>query len=315
MNELYSLINSIFVLLLLIFSVQYLKKRNILQQSQSKQFSGLILDYALPAMIFLNLAKENIDADQLLFAATIFSSDVACMLLSWLLATLFKLERARKGAFILLATYGSSTMLGYPIIEHVYPQNAEAMTDAILFSELGVGLSIFTIGIGIALYYSESKAKGSVKKTFAGFLKSPVFISLVLGIAVSFIGFDLDQSVLKPINQSLKVIGGSLEIFVAITIGLVFKRFRLKDYITVFLLVIFVKLISKPFIALGLFGLIGSDELAREIIFIQTAMPSATLAVVFSAKYGLDEELAVNVMLGVLALSILTIPLLFYFIL
>ena len=315
MNELYSLINSIFVLLLLILSVQYLKKRNILQQSQSKQFSALILDYALPAMIFLNLATESIDKDQLLYAGMIFSSDVVCMILSWIIGTLFKFERAKKGAFILLATYGSSTMLGYPIIEQVYPKNAEAMTDAILFSELGVGLSIFTIGIGIALYYSGSKAKGNIRRSFAGFLRSPVFISLILGILISLIGLDLDDDLLKPVDQSLEVIGGSLEIFVAITIGLIFKRFRLKDYIAVFLLVIIVKLLSKPFIALGLFGLIGSDELAKEIIFIQTAMPSATLAVVFSSKYGLDEELAANVMLGVLAVSIITVPLLFYFIL
>jgi malate permease and related proteins len=306
-----SLITSILVLILIIVSVQWLKYRKIVDKTDAGKFSRIVLEYVLPSMIFVNLASQKIDITDFEIGGLVFLSDFIFMIISWYIATLLKLEKARKGAFILVATYGSSTMLGYPLIEQAFPGNALAMTDAIIFSEIGVGLSIFTIGTLVAIYYGQSGSQ-SFAKAFTSFLKSPVFIALVSGILVSLSGISLPKEYIAPVIKSFNVIAGGLTIFVAIVIGLIINKFNLKGLVLSLAVVVVLKLVLKPILAFYIVKFFGADALAQEIILIQTAMPSATLAAIFSVRYGMDEEYAVNIMLGVMMISLLSVPIMTY---
>ena len=54
-------------------------------------------------------------------------------------------------------------LLGYPLIEYAFRGNPEAMTDAVLVSEMERGLPIFTICPMIALYFgSASQGKSGM---------------------------------------------------------------------------------------------------------------------------------------------------------
>jgi hypothetical protein len=63
----------------------------------------------------------------------------------------------RTGAFILTSSFGPSAPFGYPLTQKTFPGNQEAMTDAVLISELGVGLPIFTNAPLIAMWFSSKR--------------------------------------------------------------------------------------------------------------------------------------------------------------
>lgn len=270
------------------------------------------MDYVLPAAIFLNIAIESIALSELGYAFAILGMDIVLMIISFLIASMLKLPPKKKGVFILSATFGASSMLGYPVIQNIFPNNHKAMADAIILSEIGVGLSIFTIGVGIAMHYGSSYEKGAIGKSFLNFLKSPVFIALVLGLLVSASGLKNSSKVAETLRDTLGIIAQSLELFVAITIGLILKRFSLKNLYIIFIIIVILKLVLKPLFSFFMFQMMGADTLSDEIIIIETAMPTATLAVVFSSRYGLDENMAVNIMLGTLVIGIILIPLLYW---
>ena len=72
-----------------------------------------------------------------------------------------KLERPQIGALMIASSFGSSTLIGYPMIQYVFPHNPGAMADAILISELGVGLPIFTLCVWVAMYFGEGVPAGA----------------------------------------------------------------------------------------------------------------------------------------------------------
>ena len=55
------------------------------------------------------------------------------------------------------SVFGSSALLGYPLIAELFPHNSAVLTEAAFVSELGVGLPLFTIGVMIAIYFGDSK--------------------------------------------------------------------------------------------------------------------------------------------------------------
>lgn len=67
MTQLYSLLQSVFVLVALILCAYGLKRRSIVTDHHGEVFARLITDFALPATIFVNLAKPPpIDFERLL---------------------------------------------------------------------------------------------------------------------------------------------------------------------------------------------------------------------------------------------------------
>ena len=66
------------------------------------------------------------------------------------------------------------------------------MTDAILVSELGVGLPIFTLCPIIAMVFGESSEKDiSRTKIMVEYFRSPIFIAVVLGLLVAQFNLDI----------------------------------------------------------------------------------------------------------------------------
>ena len=49
----------------------------------------------------------------------------------------------------------------------------------------------------------------------------------------------------------------------------------------------------------------------QQILILETAMPSGTIAAVIAARYGCDGTVAANLVLATYALSLLTLPLIF----
>jgi predicted permease len=86
---------------------------------------------------------------------------------------------------MLSSSFSSSALIGYPLVQYAFPNNPEALTDAILLSELGVGLPLFTICVVVAMYFGEGRGE---PRTFCQSLRdyvgSPIFVALVAGLLV-----------------------------------------------------------------------------------------------------------------------------------
>jgi malate permease and related proteins len=240
--------------------------------------------------------------------------EIVIAVIAWGIGTALKLGRGEKGALILVSAFGMTSMLGYPIISEAFHNNALAMEEAVVTSEIGVGLLLFVLGPVIAMYYGGSHVEkkdviGSLKK----FLVSPVFISLVAGIVFSLFHFDKNNSIISGVFHFFKLVGSANLLIVALAVGLLLEVKHLKHAYIIVGVAILLKLFLKPMMAYWLTKEPHFTDIMREIVMIEAALPSAILTAVFANHYNCRPDLVSVSIMSTLILSMASISLLFVF--
>lgn len=312
MNTSVELFEGVIVLLALIVLAMILKKMNLLEQEHSKIFSKLVMKITLPALIFSSLATTHFNEKYLIMALIMAVVEIACISLAYFIARILRMKKDETGALILVSAFGMSTMLGYPLISEIYPGSSQAMEEAVITSEFGVGFLLFIFGPIIAMYFGTSKVIGAdLLKSVKAFFFSPIFISLVAGILVSFIPFNENARLFKTFDQFLVLVSNANTLLVALTVGLIVEIRHVKKYYLFLIIAIGIKLLIKPVLAYFLIQNPHFTDMMKEIVFIETAMPSALLAAVLAKHYNCRPELISMTIVSTLILSIPSVSVLF----
>lgn len=307
-----NLFEGVIVMFAIISLAVFLKKIGVLSKDNDLLFSHIVIKITLPAVIFSSLAVKQFDSEFLIMAAIMAAIEIGIMIVAWLIATLIKFKPGEKGALILVSAFGMTALLGYPIIRQVFPGNALAIDEAVVTSEFGVGLLLFILGPLIAMYYGESKVEGkSIFRSAQKFFVSPVFIALIAGIGFSFIPIKHDSIVFTTFLHFFKLIGNANLLMVAFTIGLIIEFKPMKHIFTFIIIAAVLKLGLKPLLAVWLTNNHQFTDMMREIVFIETALPSAILTAVFAKQYNCRPDLVSITIVVTLILSLLSVSLLF----
>jgi predicted permease len=310
MTHVNTLVQSLAVLIALILCTFWLKRRQILTAEHRTIFSRLVTDFALPALIFETLARRPFEPQDLLPAFIMLMTSVVCLVLGWLVGRWFGLENPKLGALVLVSGFGSSASLGYALVQQMMGGNARALNDALIIGEFGSTMPFFVIGVPIAIYFGGADASGGNKwAPSMAFFKSPIFIAMVLGIGFSFVRVPDHNPVIACLRQVLNIIGGSLMLTVALSIGLMLRPVQVKSLLPLIFAVIALKLLVQPLLAFALakhFGLPGDT---RTVLVVECAMPSGLVATVVGARYGLDGAMASAITITTYFASVVTMPL------
>jgi predicted permease len=309
-----SLLQSFAVIVGLILVCLLLRRRSVISDDQKTLFGRLVTDFALPALIFTGLTRQTLEMSDLIAVAIMTVTLFICMFLGWIVGRALGLGPTQLGAFILVAAFGSSSTMGYALISQAFPNDPTALAEAVVISELGVGIPLFTVGVAVAIFFGRAEGS-SLTLGLRQFLTSPIFISVLLGLTFSFIKLPLNNPLLDIPFRILEVIGSSLVIFVALTIGIMLKSIPLKGLIHLIVAVAAIKLIAKPLIAFAMAEMQLLPPLDMEILLIETAMPSGAVAAVLADRYGCDGAIASALVIVTYGLSLLTIPLIMLFLL
>ncbi|MCK5686547.1 AEC family transporter [bacterium] len=313
MVQFYNLLQSVLILCLLILGTFWLKKRGIVSREHESIFSRLVTDFVLPCLIFVSLSRGTFSLGKMIPAGIMLMSILLCCFLGWLIGSRLGLNRKQLGAFTLVAGFGSSSTLGYALISQVFPGNENAMMDGMIIGEFGACIPAFTIGSAIALYFGrDENQKASIAPVVLNFLRSPIFLALVAGLTCSIIGLPLKNPVVKFVHKFLTIIGNSLELIVAIGIGLMLRAIPFRKLAVWIIAIVSIKLIAEPLLA-GAGGLLlDLPKLEISVLIIEAAMPSGAVAAVLAARYGCDGPTAASLTLGTYILSLITIPAVFW---
>jgi predicted permease len=298
---------------LVVLLVVFLKKKNIVSTGDLKSYSRLMTTAILPAVIFLQLSQNPINRHQFSLVFIMFAAGIISMAITWAAGTLMRLRKETLGMLIITSTFGSSALIGYPLIQFAFPGNTAAMTDAILISELGVGIPIFTLCPIIAAYYGSGNSdKNSIIKVFLNYLKSPIFISIVAGIIFSRFQTAVKLPFLEPFWESLRMIQGTLTVIACLILGLQLKFKSARKIIPLFLVSAIIQIIIQPFIAGYGANLMNVDLMDKEVLILIAAMPSAVLSTVFATQYDCDAEASSAIVFLNIMASLIGIPLVYY---
>ena len=308
------IIETVLAFALVVLLTVFLKKKGVLRADDVGIFAKLLTQVVLPAVIFFQFLKNPPAARHILPILAMLVAGCCTLLAAWIIGTLLGFSRAKTGALMMVSSFGSSALLGYPLIQYTFPSDPEAMTEAILISELAVGLPIFTLCPLVAIHFGEaSGSSGSVRSTMLQYFRSPIFIAVVLGFVVSQFHLPLASPFLEPILQAAAIIDGTLAALACLILGLQIEIKSFNRLLPMVAISAFLEMGLQPFLAYGQAVLYHLSGLERQVLVLIAAMPSAVLGPVFAVRYKCEGELASTVTFVNIILGAVGIPLAFWF--
>ena len=242
-----------------------------------------------------------------------FFAGFLSMVVTWIAGTIMRLKKETLGMLIITSSFGSSALIGYPLIKFAFPSNMLAMTDAILISELGVGVPIFTLCPIVASYYgSGSSGLKAILTTFLNYLKSPIFISIIAGIIFSQFQVIVTNPFLEPFWGALRMVNGTLTVIACLILGLQLKFNSFRRILPLFVVSAIIQMGIQPFFASLGANIMNVGLLDKQVLILIAAMPSAVLGTVFATQYHCDSETASELVFLNIMVSLIGIPLVYF---
>lgn len=254
----------------------------------------VVSDFFLPALIFISLTESNLTGQAIADMAK--ASALVCMLLFGAAFLWAKLSKEDMRSTVPPLVFMNSGFLGIPLMK--LWGGMEAMNLILIYDQVQ-GIFMFTIGILVI-------TGGFSRKSLLSMLHSPILWAVALGFLFRLLPFSMPKSVVT----SFSFAGEAASPLAAFALGISIRniQFTFKWNLIGALLLRFVGGYLIGFLAAMVFGLSG---MARTVVIVTTALPSAMFTSVLPLRYGLPNQFASTMVLASTLLGILTIPLSF----
>ena len=272
----------------------------IIYQDNSKQLIDFIIYFSLPSIVFSKIypliLDEKIFKLILMFVCFILFN----LLLAYSVGKIMKLNKQLLATFIIIATFGNTSFIGFSYIEAFYGE--EYIVYGLIYDLFGSFLLLVSIGMFIITW--GKGRKNSITSVFKNIFFFPPVVVFILTILIK--NFEIPNFLILT-SQTL---GSTLVPIAMIAIGMKLELQHIFVKLHIVSVAILLKMIIVPIIVLiGFKYFYGINETWIKVTIIEMAMPPMTMATVLIIKGGLDEKVAINsLVLGVI-LSLATISL------
>ncbi|PHO09415.1 transporter [Malaciobacter canalis] len=273
-------------------------------KDNSKELIEFIIYFSLPAIVFNKIYNLELTFEIfkliVMFNAIIFLN----LILAFMLGKFLKLEKKLFATFIIVATFGNTSFIGFSYIDAFYGQ--DYVVYALIYDLFGSFLILVSLGMIIINWGSGQQVN------FRAILKSVLYFPPIIMFFIT-IFTKLFEVPIFIINTT-ETLGATLVPLAMIAIGM---KLQIKNIFYKFKAVftaMFLKMIIIPIIVyLAFLIFYNVDDTWSKVTIVEAAMPPMTMAVVLAIKGGLDETFAINALvLGVLG-SLLTVTSFYYF--
>ncbi|MGM7723848.1 AEC family transporter [Metabacillus sp. Hm71] len=297
-----SILSSMFIMAVISVIGYMIAKANEITEESKQLLISIMLHVAIPCIILdgafkAEVGKELISQLMIIFIFSIIIS-LAGLLLGWIFARIFKYSpsNARKMAFI--AGLGNTGFIGIPLCAAIFGPKGALLAAAF---DTGVGIILFTVGIAL-LQENYQFSLASLKQ-----LINPPVISIVIALFV-IMTETKPTEIIQQLNGMLANLATPLAmLYIGILIRMMLKQ---KGALTISRLTvpILLKLIIIPILTIIIVVFTNFSMMMKQVIIIQVAMPTMTIAPVLLARYTKDEEIGVKAAVFSTIIAIFSVP-------
>lgn len=273
---------------ILLISVGYVfYRQGLLDDSFVEKASRLIFNYALPALLFVNISASDISSLTEPKTIAIGISGTLIVFIGYLLWVSFRVQaRHDKGVIVQGAFRSNMGIIGLAYCANAYGQ--EGLAYASIY--LGALTIVYNV-LSVAVLNVFEGSSVSIKRICKGIATNPIILSIIAGVLVSY--FSLPTPTF---------ISNSLGYFAQLTLPLALLctgaslRFRsLGREWRLVLLACMGKCVVYPVILLGLALAFEVSGLSLGVVFLMAMSPTAAASYVMVRKIGGNHQLAAQI--------------------
>ena len=262
-------------------------KKGIFSGDDAKKFNKVVLDYALPAALFVSIvqaSREMLAHDIKLSLISLFGI-MACFMVVYFVFKMFKGNTGADAAVSALIS-GSPTIgfLGFAVLEPIFGTNASV---ALVVAIVGIVVNAVGIPVGLSLMNAslEKQKPGSTKgesawKPVINALEQPVAWAPILAVVWVVVGIPWPEWA-SPSFDLIKGANASLAVFSA---GITLSAVKVSINWQVVLGSI-LKMVFMPAVVLILGLIFKMDVLNLKMLVVACALPPAFSGIIIADEY------------------------------
>lgn len=263
-------------------------KRGIFTGADAKKFNKVVLDYALPAALFVSIvqaSRENLAKDLKLTLVSLAGIMGCFMLVYFVFKYCFKKNTGADAAVSALIS-GSPTIgfLGFAVLEPIFGTTPAV---ALVVAIVGIVVNAVGIPVGLSLMNAslEKQQPGSTKKESAWkpvvhALEQPVAWAPILAVILVVCGLHWPDW-LSPSFDLIAKANASLAVFSAgITLSAI--KFTINRQVVLGSLM---KMVLMPLVVLILGLFVGMNAFNLKMLVISAALPPAFSGIIIADEY------------------------------
>ncbi|WP_300001162.1 transporter YfdV [uncultured Cedecea sp.] len=271
--------------IIVIMLIGYISGRtNEFKSDQARIFNKLVLNFALPAALFISIVRADREmlAQNATLGAISFVGLVGLFMVSYFtLQWFFKRTKAEAAVCALIAGSPTIGFLGFAILDPLYGTGVET---GLVIAIVAIVVNAITIPIGLYLLHAGNKTtspdNASTESTLLSVIKQPVVWAPVLAVILVLIGIKVPPEV-DPTFVLLAKANSSVAVFAA---GLTLSAYKIEldkevAYNTFF------KLILMPAVFLLAGWACGLDSHILQMLVLSVALPPAFSGIIISSSY------------------------------
>ncbi len=208
-----------------------------------------------------------------------------------------KQTEVRYRVYTIASTFGNCAFFGVPILESLFPGS-----DATAFSNMYFA-SMSLLGWTVAsAVIAHDKKYISVKKI----VLNPAVLVMAVALPLFIFGVKLPERLYTPVS----IVGKMSTPLCMLILGIRLGGMRFSSVFSggMNYLIVAVKQMLFPLVALGIACLLPWDEYARQAMFVLTCCPVASVVLNFAELLGEGQEDAADMLLLGTILSVVTMP-------
>lgn len=304
-----AVINVVFPVFGIILAGYLAGRHRILGQESSEALNRFVYFFALPALLFLGMARVPIaQVFNAPFIATFMGGVVIVYAIALVVARLAFPDRlAVQGIGALSAIFSNSGYMGIPLFLTAFGAEGTlpAVITTMLYGAVVIGASVALIELSLSRGHELGKALADV---VSALIRNPLIIAPVLGLLWGALGIPLPA----PLVTFAQLLGASAGPCALFAIGLFLASQSIRALVggrraveVVWLMAL--KLVIHPLVTWWLAGIFGLDPFWTASAVILAALPTGTLVFVLATQYGIYIERASAIILASTVVSVVTL--------
>ncbi|MEN9563817.1 MAG: hypothetical protein RIR73_2061 [Chloroflexota bacterium] len=246
----------------------------------SRTIGRMVFYIFSPLLVFNLMVTSQLNLKQAITTVEYTMAVIAIMgIIAFLLAKLFRLERAHLLAVVLTVAFGNTGNYGLPLVKFAFGDEALAVasifyvTTTILFN---------TVGVVIA-----SLGHLDLKSAILGVFRLPILYAVAMALIIKGFGIQIPL----PLSRTIEIAANGAIPAMIILLGLELTRIEWTHSLRATGLGVAVKLLIGPLVGILIASLFGLQGHTRQGSVIEAAMPAAVATTVVATEYNLEPSL------------------------
>lgn len=246
---------------------------------------GRVVFYVFSPVLLFNLLVHN---ELRMGEAAIVIAFALCLILSmggltWLIGSLFALERPALVAIVITTMFANTGNYGLPLVSFAFGEQALSYA-AIYF--VTTTLLFYTLGVFLA-----SLGHMTIRQAALGLFRIPTLYAVLLAILMNMWNVSLPV----PIARAVELAAGGTIPLMLVLLGVQLTQVEIAGSHRPLQVSVALRLVFAPLAALLLASLLGLQGPSLQAGVTQASMPSMVSATVLAAEYQLDSRLVTAV--------------------